>query len=215
MGCDMPQKSNARSGRPAKISRDLIALTAMAIADEQSVADVTLSKVAKRLNVTPMALYRHIEDKRDLDQLMATLVLKNVFKPLHIDDDTPWRYILVTSLESLRLIFISFPTLLSVYADHRFFMSPEHLALLEQIHKGLARCGVPPTEARTITRLLAHFVYGFVSTSLDSGPEGLGRIESMFLQLALGDLVENHPYPALSTAISASKELSATGSLPA
>ena len=121
MGCDMPQKSNARSGRPAKISRDLIALTAMAIADEQSVADVTLGKVAKRLNVTPMALYRHIEDKRDLDQLMATLVLKNVFKPLHIDDDTPWRYILVTSLESLRLIFISFPTLLSVYADHRFF----------------------------------------------------------------------------------------------
>ncbi|WP_324741683.1 TetR/AcrR family transcriptional regulator [Tsuneonella sp. CC-YZS046] len=180
----------------------------MAIAEEDSADAVTLGKVAKRLEVTPMALYRHIDDKKDLDQLIATSILKKSFKPLKIDADTPWRCILLQSLEDLRIIFSSFPTVLAVYSDSRFFMSPEHLSLLEQIHEGLARCGVPPESSRTITRILAHFVYGFVSTSLSSGAEGLGQIERMFLQLAESDVADEKRYPRLTAAISASQNLS-------
>jgi AcrR family transcriptional regulator len=62
-------------GRPALISRGAVLAAALAVADEEGLDGVTMPAVARRLEVTPMALYRHVGGKDDLlDGLVELLV---------------------------------------------------------------------------------------------------------------------------------------------
>jgi AcrR family transcriptional regulator len=62
-------------GRTPQISREAILAAALRLADEQGLEAVTMHAVAKRLQVTPMALYRHVEDKNALlDGLVERLL---------------------------------------------------------------------------------------------------------------------------------------------
>src|SRR5260370_25800535 len=53
-------------GRPAQISRDAVLRASLAIADSAGLDAVTMQAVARRLGVTPMALYRHVAGKTHL-----------------------------------------------------------------------------------------------------------------------------------------------------
>ena len=62
-------------GRPPQISRPAIVEASLAIADERGLAGLTMHAVAQRLGVTPMALYRHVDDKADLlDSVVEALL---------------------------------------------------------------------------------------------------------------------------------------------
>ncbi|MFI7709176.1 TetR/AcrR family transcriptional regulator [Nonomuraea sp. NPDC049480] len=52
--------------RPKMIDRTAILRTALEIADDDGVTGVSMHAVARRLGVTPMALYRHVGNKADL-----------------------------------------------------------------------------------------------------------------------------------------------------
>jgi AcrR family transcriptional regulator len=58
-------------GRPARIDRAAILDAAFELADQEGLDAVTMHAVARRLNVTPMALYRHLDGK---DALLDGLV---------------------------------------------------------------------------------------------------------------------------------------------
>ena len=62
-------------GRPARIDRAVVVATGLAIADEQDLEAVTMSAIAARLGVTPMALYRHVADKAELMDGIIELLL--------------------------------------------------------------------------------------------------------------------------------------------
>jgi AcrR family transcriptional regulator len=70
-----------RPGRPATLSREQVVNTAAAIAREHGLAAVSTSAVASRLGVSPMALYRHVRDKRELLDQLATLALSDIAVP--------------------------------------------------------------------------------------------------------------------------------------
>src|SRR3954468_4228686 len=52
--------------RPRVIDRRLVLEASLAIADADGLDAVTMGAVARRLGVTPMALYRHVANKGDL-----------------------------------------------------------------------------------------------------------------------------------------------------
>jgi AcrR family transcriptional regulator len=52
--------------RPRQIDRTAVLQASLEIADNDGLEAVTMNSVAQRLGVTPMALYRHVENKRDL-----------------------------------------------------------------------------------------------------------------------------------------------------
>lgn len=58
-------KQTAKRGRPARLSRDQILDAALKLL-EKGAAEVTLNGVARALNVSPMSLYTHIENRDDL-----------------------------------------------------------------------------------------------------------------------------------------------------
>ncbi len=50
-------------GTPAGLSRELIARTALELADEQGLRALTIRGVAQRLGVEPMSIYNHFANK--------------------------------------------------------------------------------------------------------------------------------------------------------
>ena len=65
----------AAVGRNPQISREAVLTAALRLADEQGLEAVTMHAVAKVLNVTPMALYRHVDDKNALLDGLVELLL--------------------------------------------------------------------------------------------------------------------------------------------
>jgi AcrR family transcriptional regulator len=61
----------SRLGRPAELDVDRVVQAAVALADQEGLAGVTLQKVAQRLGFTKMSLYRHVGSKDELFELMA------------------------------------------------------------------------------------------------------------------------------------------------
>src|SRR5439155_21274371 len=62
-------------GRAPQISRDAVLDAALRLADEHGLDAVTMHAVARRLQVTPMALYRHVDDKNALLDGLVELLL--------------------------------------------------------------------------------------------------------------------------------------------
>ena len=58
-------------GRPAVLSRHMVLDAAMALLESDGIGSVSIRGVARRLHVSPMALYRHVADK---DELLVALV---------------------------------------------------------------------------------------------------------------------------------------------
>lgn len=68
-------------GRPAQTSRAAILQAALTIADEDGISAVSMQAVARRLGVTPMALYRHVSSKADLLDGLVELLLSGLPHP--------------------------------------------------------------------------------------------------------------------------------------
>lgn len=56
---------------PQPLSRDLIVETALTIARTEGLPKATMRAVGSRLGVTPMALYRHLSDRDELNRLVV------------------------------------------------------------------------------------------------------------------------------------------------
>jgi AcrR family transcriptional regulator len=69
---------------PAKrtpLSRDRVLRTAIALADERGVAELTMRKLAKELGVEAMSLYNHVANKGDLLDGMIDIVFSEIEAP--------------------------------------------------------------------------------------------------------------------------------------
>jgi AcrR family transcriptional regulator len=69
-------KSPRRVGRPPRLSRDAVADAAEAIIEREGVDALTMRRLARELDSSTMAVYRHVRDRDDL------LVLLHVLLPL-------------------------------------------------------------------------------------------------------------------------------------
>ncbi len=83
---DRPEPPSRPS--PVPLSRDLIVRTAVQLADEGGLDEVSLRKVAAALNAGPMRLYGYIETKDELLDLMVDEVYGEITPPSPAAD---WR----------------------------------------------------------------------------------------------------------------------------
>jgi TetR/AcrR family transcriptional regulator, tetracycline repressor protein len=74
--------------KQARLNKDMLVTTALALADAEGLDAVTIRRLAQGHQVTPMAMYRHFADKDEiLDALAARLLAEIVLPPA---DDRPW-----------------------------------------------------------------------------------------------------------------------------
>src|SRR5690242_8925571 len=75
-----PPQTTAKKPR-TPLSRERVLRTAIALADERGVEELTMRKLAKQLDVEAMSLYNHVANKDDLLDGMIDLVFSEIGPP--------------------------------------------------------------------------------------------------------------------------------------
>jgi AcrR family transcriptional regulator len=103
------------SGREVPLSRELIVETALEIVREVSLPRLTLRLLAERLGATPMAMYKHVDDRDEL----ALLVVERSFAGLTLPSiELPPREWLARVAKAVRTIGLTYPGVMDYLLDH-------------------------------------------------------------------------------------------------
>jgi AcrR family transcriptional regulator len=143
---------------------------AMALADQEGLDGLTMRGLARRLGVTPMALYPHVGTREELlDSLLGRLLEE---MPLPSGGD--WRERLTELARSLRRLAHRHPGCFPLIFA-RPAVSPRTIAVVEFIFQALLEAGIPDAEIARVERLISTFVLGYALSEV-SGRFSAGRL---------------------------------------
>ena len=149
----------APGARHPKLSREQIADAALAIADRDGFAEVSMRRVAAELGVGTMTLYYYVKTKDDLIALMDDTIGGQIVLPA---DEVPsgWRAGLTAIARKSRAVFTRHPW--ALYALQGARMGPNGMRHIEQ---SLAVVADAPVDTRGKLHLLSivdDYVFGHV-----------------------------------------------------
>ncbi|MBO2449414.1 TetR/AcrR family transcriptional regulator C-terminal domain-containing protein [Actinomadura barringtoniae] len=104
--------------RRRSISHDQLAAAALTVIDRDGLAGTSMRAVAKELGMSTMALYRYVEDRRELEGLVVELVLSAV-DPERPPPGPSWRERLETMVLRMRDALAAHPEVVPLTAVHR------------------------------------------------------------------------------------------------
>jgi AcrR family transcriptional regulator len=127
------------------------------MADEGGLDAVTMSALARRLGVTPMALYRHVANKADLLDGVVELLLTEFPPP---PPELPWQERLALLAANIRATAHRhasvFPLLLERPAT-----TTDARRTRQAVYEALGEAGVPEDRVAQVERLVSTAVLGF------------------------------------------------------
>ena len=158
-------------GRTPQISREAVLAAALRLADERGLEAVTMHAVAKVLNVTPMALYRHVDDKNALLDGLVELLLTEY--PLPADSTGPadtngptggkWDERLIALAAGIRATARRHPAVFPLLLT-RPAVTPTARQVRDTVQSALREGGLPETEIGRAERLISTAVLGFAAS---------------------------------------------------
>ena len=149
------RQEHATVGRPAQRSRAEITAAAMAIADRDGLDAVSMRRVAAELGTGAASLYRYLDTREDLLDLMADSTAAEFALAAPTGD---WPADLVLVGEQMRAIIRRHPWLITVVMT-RPVLGPNGLAVLEHVLEVLA-----PHPADIAAKLEAFAMFNAVTT---------------------------------------------------
>lgn len=152
----MSKQSSQPQRTPLTRERALIA--AMGIADAESIAALTMRRLAQELGVEAMSLYHHVANKDDILDGMVDLVFAEIDIP-ELDDD--WRITMRARSHSTRAALRRHPWALALL-ESRSAPGPATLFHHNQVLGRLRTAGFSLVATGHAYALLDSYVYGFV-----------------------------------------------------
>jgi AcrR family transcriptional regulator len=176
-------------GRIAQISREAVLTAALALADEAGLDAVTMHAVGRRLGVTPMALYRHVDGKNalldGLVEALLTEVTETAAQPTETaaqppgtaarppeaaarspetvsrqEGPAPWEGRLIALAYAIRATARRHPAAFPLLIS-RPAVTPAARGAREQVYAGLREAGLPPGSIARAERLVSTAILGF------------------------------------------------------
>ena len=147
-------------GRVAQISREAVLDAALRLADEQGLAAVTMHAVARSLNVTPMALYRHVADKDALLDGLVELLLTECSRSAA---QGRWDERLAALAGAMRATARRHPAVFPLLLT-RPAVTPAARTVRDAVYDALREGGVPGGEVARAERLVSTAVLGFAAS---------------------------------------------------
>lgn len=146
-----------RVGRPRRLSTPEIVTTAIELADEQGLEELSMPKLATRLGVGTMTLYGYVQNKEDLLDRIA----EQIFQGLDVSSRDDWRQGLDEFFSSFREAALAHPTLARLLATGRITI-PAVFDILEASFQQMIDDGTSIEDAvRTFYAALTYTI-GFV-----------------------------------------------------
>ena len=141
------------------LSRARVLDAALSLVDEEGLAAVTMPRLADRLGVGTMSLYRHVADKEDLINGMAEQVMRAIDVPG--GDPQDWEGRVVGYLRAFRDEALTHPALARILAERGLTVAPV-FDRLEELHGILRAAGFSDRDAVRSYYSLLTYVLGFV-----------------------------------------------------
>ncbi|WP_232376726.1 TetR/AcrR family transcriptional regulator [Amycolatopsis aidingensis] len=157
----LPAEHGSRGPAPG-YSRDQIADAAIALADEQGLAAVSMRKVAARLGTGAMSLYRYVENKEALYDLMLDRMMGTEPRPELTGD---WRLNLRVLAREHRRMYLIHPWL-TLIAGGRPAMGPNMLRGLEYAMAAVDGLGLGIDDMLETFEWLNSWVAGFAQREI-------------------------------------------------
>ncbi|WP_024792894.1 TetR/AcrR family transcriptional regulator C-terminal domain-containing protein [Tomitella biformata] len=185
------RRERGRQGRKADLSLDAIIAAAIAVADAEGLAAVSMARVAKDLGFSTMSLYRHVQNKDELLQLMWNA--SAIDAPVITGDD--WRARLRSwavgqwNMLKVRRWVLEMPMIAPP-------AGPNSLAWVEQAMQALADTPLSEAEKLGCVGLLSSFTLGEARMSHEE-TKAAGTAKPMDYGAVLRAVADERGYPAL------------------
>ena len=144
---------------------DAIVTAAIAVADTDGLAGLSMRAVAERLGVTAMALYTYVPGKDELVDLMYDGAHAEL--PVRYDLGQGWRAAVTAWANDLLGCYLRHPWALQV-SFARPVLGPNEQAVLEALARILRQAGLAAAVARRVVSLLFSVVRGTAQTVAES-----------------------------------------------
>ena len=145
----------------SRLDRDSVLDAGIETADEDGLDAVTLRRLAERLSVTPMALYRHVASKDDLLDGMADLLYSELDLPAPGGD---WWEGLAAIARSTRRVLLAHPWAVPLFG--RPLDGPHTLALDRALHDSLREAGFSKQDTQELHDQLSGMVFALIAPEL-------------------------------------------------
>jgi TetR/AcrR family tetracycline transcriptional repressor len=153
--------SHDQDRRP-RLTRQHVVAEALTIIAEQGVQALTMRALAARLGVVPGALYHHVRNKQQLQDLLLDGVLAEV--DVHLDPSQAWPEQLTVLAHRLREVLEQHPGVAGILKT-RDPLGPHSLALAEAFLSPLQAAGFADRDAGLAFFLLVDYTIGFAVSS--------------------------------------------------
>ncbi len=148
--------------RRPQLTRQRVVAEALAVIAEDGAQALTMRTLAARLGVVPGALYHHVRNKEQLQDLVLDAVLAEVDG--HLDPSQPWTEQIKVLARRLRAVLEQHPGGGGLLKT-RDPLGPHSLALAEAFLTPLHAAGFPDREAGLAFFLLVDYTVGFAVSS--------------------------------------------------
>jgi AcrR family transcriptional regulator len=189
--------------RSRGLSRGQIVATALRIADEEGLAEVTIRRIARELRAGAMSLYHYFDSRDELLDLMGDTVAAEM---LVAELPAQWRDALHAIAAHTRATFLKHPWMLSTLQD-RPRVSPNLLRHIEQSAQSvtaLGEQGVAPALLTGIVTAADDYTIGFTYRELaggtgspDRGRQIAARFRDAYNEPHVRYLLESGEFPML------------------
>jgi AcrR family transcriptional regulator len=152
---------NNQHRRP-QLTRERVVAEALAVIAHDGVQALTMRTLAARLGVVPGALYHHVGNKEQLQDLLLDGVLAEVDG--HLDPSLAWTEQLKILAHRLRQVLEAHPGVAAILKT-RDPLGPHSLALAEAFLLPLQAAGFADREAGLAFSLLVDYTVGFAVSS--------------------------------------------------
>lgn len=169
---------------------DAIVAAAIAVADTDGLAGLSMRAVAERLGVTAMALYTYVPGKDELVDLMYDGAHAEL--PVRYDLGQGWRAAVTSWASDLLGCYLQHPWALQV-SFARPVLGPNEQAVVEALARILRQAGLPAAVARRVVSLLFSVVRGTAQTVAESRQAAGGASEQAWWSSRAGALRQVAP----------------------
>ncbi|RKN83741.1 TetR family transcriptional regulator [Paenibacillus ginsengarvi] len=141
------------------LDRERILGTALEVLNEVGLKELSMRKIADRLQVKTASLYYHVKDKEELMQLLSDRICRGMAWP---EPSLGWQEQIYQWAEQLRKILLSHRDAVELF-HQAIAKGSERLAQIENLYHLLVRAGFPDPHIPWIASILKNYVFGFAA----------------------------------------------------
>jgi AcrR family transcriptional regulator len=168
--------------RRTPLSRDRVLKEALAIADADGLASLTIRTLANELGARPMSVYYHVANKEEILDGLVDLVFGEIELPVPGND---WRGEMERRAHSARAVLARHRWAIGLL-ESRLTPGPANLRHHDTVIATLRSAGFSPALTAHAYALLDSYVYGFALQEAAlpfEGPEGVGDVAEPIIEL--------------------------------